>query len=246
MLLKNRAALVTGGKRIGAAVAEALAVRGADVALSFNRSREEAERAATAVRGHGRQAVTVRADLAEASSCEALVRQAASALGRLDVLVYMASLYVKTPFSDLTVDDWDRGLAIDLRAAFVCARATVPHMRAAGGGRIVLFADWTARSGRPTYTGYVPYYVAKAGAVALAESLAFELAADHILVNAVAPGPVRAPDDLDDASRDSVAQATPLGRWGGDEEVVKAVLALVESDFVTGETVRVDGGRHLR
>ena len=246
MQLKDRAALVTGGKRIGAAVAEALAARGADVALSFNRSREAAERTAAAVRGHGRRAVAVRADLAEASSCDELVRQAASAFGRLDILVHMASLYVKTPFDELTVDDWDRALAIDLRAAFVCARAAAPHMRAAGGGRIVLFSDWTARSGRPTYTGYVPYYVAKAGAVALAESLAFELAADHILVNAVAPGPVRAPDDLDGVSRDSVARATPLGRWGGDEEIVKAVLALVESDFVTGETVRVDGGRHLR
>ena len=246
MQLKDRAALVTGGKRIGAAVAEALAARGADVALSFNRSREAAERTAAAVRGHGRRAVAVRADLAEASSCDELVRQAASAFGRLDILVHMASLYVKTPFSELTVDDWDRALAIDLRAAFVCARAAAPHMRAAGGGRIVLFSDWTARSGRPTDTGYTPYYVAKAGAVALAESLAFELATDHILVNAVAPGPVRAPDDLDDAARDSVARATPLGRWGGDEEIVKAVLALVESDFVTGETVRVDGGRHLR
>jgi len=246
MQLKDRAALVTGGKRIGAAVAEALAARGADVALSFNRSREEAERAAAAVRGHGRRAVAVRADLAEASSCDELVRQAASAFGRLDILVHMASLYVKTPFNELTVDDWDRALAIDLRAAFVCARAAAPHMRAAGGGRIVLFSDWTARSGRPTDTGYTPYYVAKAGAVALAESLAFELAADHILVNTVAPGPILAPDDLDDASRDSVARATPLGRWGGDEEIVKAVLALVESDFVTGETVRVDGGRHLR
>ena len=246
MQLKDRAALVTGGKRIGAAVAEALAARGADVALSFNRSREAAERTAAAVRGHGRRAVAVRADLAEASSCDELVGQAVSAFGRLDILVHMASLYVKTPFDELTVDDWDRALAIDLRAAFVCARAAAPHMRAAGGGRIVLFSDWTARSGRPTDTGYVPYYVAKAGAVALAESLAFELAADHILVNAVAPGPVRAPDDLDGASRDSVARATPLGRWGGDEEIVKAVLALVESDFVTGETVRVDGGRHLR
>ena len=246
MQLKDRAVLVTGGKRIGAAVAEALAARGADVALSFNRSREEAERAAAAVRGHGRQAVTVRADLADASSCDELVQQAASALGRLDVFVHMASLYVRTPFTELTVDDWDRALAIDLRAAFVCARAAAPHMRAVGGGRIVLFSDWTARSGRPTYTGYLPYYVAKAGAVALVESLAFELAGDSILVNAVAPGPVRAPDDLDDASRERVARATPLGRWGGDDEIVKVVLALVESDFVTGETVRVDGGRHLR
>jgi NAD(P)-dependent dehydrogenase (short-subunit alcohol dehydrogenase family) len=119
-------------------------------------------------------------------------------------------------------------------------------MRAVGGGRIVVFSDWTAQSGRPTYEGYVPYYVAKAGAVALAEALAFELAPDQILVNAIAPGPVRAPDRLDDASREAVIRATPIARWGGDEEIVKAVLALVESDFVTGETIRVDGGRHLR
>ena len=246
MHVTDRAALVTGGKRIGAAVAVALAERGADVAMSYNRSRDEAERAAEAVRALGRQAFTAAADLSDAAACAELVRGAASSLGRLDVLVHMASVYERTPFDELTPEHWDRGLAVDLRAAFLCARAAAPHMRAGGGGRIVLFSDWTSRSGRPTYTGFTPYYVAKAGAVALAEALAFELAPDQILVNAVAPGPVRAPDDLDATTRETVARATPLGRWGGDEEIVKAVLALIESDFVTGETVRVDGGRHLR
>jgi len=246
MQLTGRGALVTGGRRIGAAVAEALAAHGADVALSFNRSRDEAERAAKAIRTCGRQAFIASVDLSKASACDEIVRASAEALGRLDVLVHMASVYTKTPFDELTSDAWDRSLAVDLRAAFLCARAAVPHMRAVGGGRIVVFSDWTAQSGRPTYEGYVPYYVAKAGAVALAEALAFELAPDQILVNAIAPGPVRAPDRLDDASREAVIRATPIARWGGDEEIVKAVLALVESDFVTGETIRVDGGRHLR
>ena len=158
----------------------------------------------------------------------------------------MASVYTQTPFDQLTVEDWDRSLAVDLRAAFLCARAAVPHMRAAGGGRIVMFSDWTAKSGRPTYTGYLPYYVAKAGSVALAEALAFELAPDQILVNSIAPGPIRAPAQLGKAVQEEVIRATPLSRWGGDEEIVKTVLWLIESDFVTGETIRVDGGRHLR
>ena len=109
-----------------------------------------------------------------------------------------------------------------------------------------MFSDWTAKSGRPTYTGYLPYYVAKAGSVALAEALAFELAPDQILVNSIAPGPIRAPAQLGKAVQEEVIRATPLSRWGGDEEIVKTVLWLIESDFVTGETIRVDGGRHLR
>jgi NAD(P)-dependent dehydrogenase (short-subunit alcohol dehydrogenase family) len=110
----------------------------------------------------------------------------------------------------------------------------------------VLFSDWIAASGRPRYPGYLPYYVAKRSVMALAEGLALELAADNILVNAVAPGPILAPDETTEAERKAVEDATPLGRWGGPEEIVKIVLALIESDFVTGETVRVDGGRHVR
>jgi NAD(P)-dependent dehydrogenase (short-subunit alcohol dehydrogenase family) len=92
----------------------------------------------------------------------------------------------------------------------------------------------------------VPYYVAKTGVIALTEALALELAGDNILVNAIAPGPILAPPGTTDEELETVEKATPLGRWGGEIEIAKTVLALLDSDFVTGETIRVDGGRHLR
>src|SRR4051795_9263888 len=110
---------------------------------------------------------------------------------------------------------------VDLRAAFLCARAAVPHMRRSGGGRIINFSDWVAASGRPRYRGFVPYYVAKAGAIALSEALALELAGDNILVNAIAPGPILAPPGTSAEESDKVEQATPLGRWGGEIEIAK-------------------------
>ena len=246
MNLADRAVLITGGKRIGAAVASALAAGGADVALSYNRSRADTEKAAATVEGMGRRAVVIQADLSRPDDCARLVTGAAETLGRLDILVNMASIYARTAFDELTERDWNRGLAVDLKAAFLCARAVVPHMRARSGGRIVNFADWVAASGRPRYPGFLPYYVAKCGVIALTEALALELAGDQILVNAIAPGPIRPPDHLDETAVAEVERATPLGRWGGDQEIVKAVLALVETDFMTGETIRIDGGRHIR
>ena len=243
--LSGRAVLITGGKRIGEALATAFAAGGADVALSYRQSAADAERAAAAVRSAGRRGVAICADLTQPSACETLTDRAVEALGRLDILINMASVYVRQRFDALTEDEWDDGLAVDLKAAFLCAKAAVPHMRAQGGGRIVNFADWTAASGRPRYLGFLPYYVAKSGVIALTEALALELASDGILVNAVAPGPMIPPDHLDASAVAQVEQATPLGRWGGAEEVVKAVLALVTTDFMTGETLRVDGGRHL-
>jgi NAD(P)-dependent dehydrogenase (short-subunit alcohol dehydrogenase family) len=119
-------------------------------------------------------------------------------------------------------------------------------MREQGGGRIINFSDWIARSGRPRYVGYVPYYVAKAGIIALTEVLALELAPDNVLVNAIAPGPIVAPPGTTAEESRAVEEATPLGRWGGEMEIAKAVRLLIESDFITGETIRVDGGRHLK
>ena len=243
---RGKTALITGGRRIGLLVAEELARRGADVALSYARSRDEAEEGANRVHAAGRQAVTIRADLSSPDECRAAVTRTVEALGRLDILINMASVYVRKPFDDLRVADWNAPLEVDLRAAFLCAHAATPHMRAQGGGRIINFSDWVARSGRPRYPGYVPYYVAKAGVIALTEMLALELAADNILVNAIAPGPILAPPETSDAEFKAVQDATPLGRWGGESEIVKAVLALIDSDFITGETIRVDGGRHLR
>ena len=118
-------------------------------------------------------------------------------------------------------------------------------MRLRGGGRIINFTDWTAASNRPRYRGYIPYYVSKMGIIGLTESLALEMASENILVNAIAPGPIIPPPDLSKKKIKKVKENTPLGRWGGAQEIVKLVLNLVESDFITGECIRVDGGRHI-
>jgi len=244
--LTKKVALITGGKRIGLVVAGELAARGADVALSYARSKTEAEQAADLVRAADRRAATFQTDLSRPDAAAVLVQSVVDRFGRLDVLINMASVYVQRPFTDLTAADWDAVVDIDLRAAFLCAHAAVPHMRAQGGGRIINFSDWIAKSGRPRYVGYLLYYVAKAGVVALTEALALELAADNILVNAIAPGPILAPPGTNDEEARAVEEATPLGRWGGEIEIAKGVRALLDSDFITGETIRIDGGRHLK
>jgi NAD(P)-dependent dehydrogenase (short-subunit alcohol dehydrogenase family) len=244
--LKNKVALITGAKRIGATVAEELARRGVSVGLSYARSRPEAEQAAQRVRDVGTRSETFEADLSSPEACHSLVSRTAETFGRLDILITMASVYKERAFDDLRVSDWNGVIDIDLRAAFLCAHAAVPHMRAQGGGRSVTFSDWIAKSGRPRYPGFLPYYVAKAGVIALTEALALELAPHNILVNAVAPGPIVAPPQTTDAEKRAVEQATPLGRWGGEIEIAKAILALLDNDFITGETLRVDGGRHVQ
>jgi len=246
MDLAGKVALITGGKRIGLVVAGELASRGCDVAFSYGRSNAEAESGAERVRAAGRRSEIYQADLTQPSNCDALVTGVVSKLGRIDILINMASVYVSKPFDQIGVADWDASLNVDLRAAFLCARAAVPHMRRQGGGRIISFSDWLPRSGRPRYPGYLPYYVAKAGVIGLTEALALELAGDNILVNAIAPGPILAPPETTDDESKAVEKATPLGRWGGEIEIARGVLALLESDFITGETLRIDGGRHLK
>jgi len=246
VLLTDKAALITGGKRIGAAIAVELARKGMDVALSYQRSREEAEATAAEVRKAGRRGVVIQADLSRGPECARLVEEAVGALGRLDVLLNMASVYKQYSLEALDEDAWNSSINVDLRAAFLCSRAAIPHLRAAREGRIVNFSDWLAVSGRPRYPGYLPYYVAKRGVMGLTEALALELAPDHILVNAIAPGPILAPPDLTDEESKAVETATPLGRWGGESEIATAVLFLLESGFTTGETIRIDGGRHIK
>lgn len=246
MLLSGKVALVVGATRMGDSLARALASRGADVAFSYRNSRAESEAAATLVRGLGRRALVTPCDVTDVEAVQAMVDTVAAELGRLDVLVMMASRYDYVPFDALGVEAMDAQLGVDMRGTFLCMRACVSHMRAAGGGRMITFSDWTAASARPRYTGYSGYYVAKAGVKALTETFALELAPDNILVNSIAPGPILAPDAFDDEARQRVEEATPLGRWGGADEIAKTVIALVDSDFITGETIRVDGGRHLR
>jgi NAD(P)-dependent dehydrogenase (short-subunit alcohol dehydrogenase family) len=245
MELTNKVAVITGGKRIGRVVAQVLAGRGMDVVLSYRWSKQEADDTVVDVVAAGRRATTVVADVGRPEDCRAIIAHAMATFGRIDVLVNMASIYRSTPLETLTVEYWDTDIDVNLRSAFLCAHAAMPHMRAVGGGRIVNFADWLARSGRPHYKGFTSYYVAKAGVIALTESLALEGAHDNILVNAIAPGPIVPPPDMSQDEIDEVARATPVGHWGGEAEIARAVVLLCETDFITGETVRVDGGRHI-
>jgi NAD(P)-dependent dehydrogenase (short-subunit alcohol dehydrogenase family) len=243
---KDKVALITGGRRIGAVVAETLAKAGVDIALVYNRSQSEAADTQSAVIALGRRAIVVQADVSDDTACNDAVKETVRQLGRIDILINMASLYASKPFEQLTAADWDRQLAVDLRASFLFSHAAAPHMKQGGGGRIINFTDWIAASARPRYPGYLPYYVAKSGVKALTEALALELAGDQILVNAIAPGPILAPPEMSKEESDAVVRSTPLGRWGGETEIAKTVMFLIESDFVTGETIRVDGGRHVR
>ena len=244
--LSGKVAIVTGGNSgIGEATAHLFAREGAKVSILARRE-AEGHAVEAAIRSEGGECLFIPCDVMERASVDSAIAKAVAHFGRLDILINMASVYVERAFDDLTAADWNAVIDVELRGAFLCSHAAAPHMRRRGGGRIINFSDWIARSGRPRYIGYVPYYVAKSGVIALTEALAVELAAYNILVNALAPGPILAPKGTTAEELKTVEDATPLGRWGGEIEIAKVVLGLLDSDFITGETVRVDGGRHLR
>lgn len=244
MEIAGKVALINGGARMGDAVGRALGERGCSVVFSWRGSRAAAESAAADVAALGVGTGVVQADARDTQQVERAVAEAARKFGRLDILVNMASTYIRTPLERLDDAAWREGIDNNARSAFLFSIHAAPHMRRAGGGRIVNFADWLPASGRPRYQGFLPYYVGKAAVVALTESLALELAPD-ILVNAVAPGPALPPPDMTSEEQEAVVKATPLRRWGGPVEMARAAVFLVETDFITGECIRVDGGRHL-
>ncbi len=241
---RGKAALITGGARMGEAVAGALAARGCAVSLTWRTSRDSAERVAGLARDAGVQAMAVQADGRDGSQVARAVDETARQLGRLDIQVNMASTYVRVPLDQLDERAWQEGVENNARTAFLFSMQAARHMKRAGGGRIVNLSDWLPASGRPRYRGFLPYYTGKAAVKALTEGLALELAPE-ILVNAVAPGPILPPPGLSKEEYEKVVAATPLRRWGGPEEVARLVLFLVETEFVTGECIRADGGRHL-
>jgi NAD(P)-dependent dehydrogenase (short-subunit alcohol dehydrogenase family) len=249
MELKGKVALITGGARIGQTVAEELARGGCSVALTYRASRTQALNTVRRVESLGARGTAIRADLTRSVLLKSIIEKVVRTFGRLDILVNMASHYERIPLPELEKTStrhaaFEKNIAVDLRCAYELSLLAAPHMKKGGGGRIINFLDWVVASGRPRYRGYIPYYTAKAGLKGLTEILALELA-PTVLVNAIAPGPILAPAGLPRSDNKEVLANTPLGRWGGAEEIAKAVLFFVQSDFVTGETLRVDGGRHL-
>ena len=238
----GKVALVTGGARIGQVVASALANRGCSLSLTYRGSRDAAAATAQSARNAGVKATVLRADATNEADIVAAVGETVKSLGRLDILINMAAIYEKTPNPDGSL--WSAIQDANAKSAFLYSIHSAPIMKQNGSGRIVNFSDWLPVTGRPHYKDYVPYYVSKASVAALTEALALQLAPE-ILVNAIAPGPILAPPTLTPDENTQVLEATPLARWGGAEEIAKTVMFFVETDFVTGEFIRVDGGRHL-
>lgn len=244
--LAGKVALITGTRRIGGAVGLGLARDGADVALTWRRSREPAEKAAAAVREAGRRALTLQLDVGSQEAVEQAVARVAADLGGIDILVNVASIYERVPLEASGARDWDRNMSVNARGAYLCSRAVIPEMRRRGGGSIINFADWLPASRRPRDRRYPAYYASKAAVIGVTEALALETAGEGIRVNAIAPGPILPHEGITAEEDAEVRRNTPMGRWGGEEAVVQAVRALLMCTFVTGEVIRVDGGRHLR
>lgn len=244
MDIKNKVSLITGAARIGRVIAISLAERGSHIVLTYNRSKEIVHETITEVQRCGVKGLAIKADLTRGEEGREVVGAIIEECGRIDVVVNMASVYEQIPFEEITLPDLDRNLAVHLEAPFLIAQAVAPHMRRQGQGKIINFADWLPASHRPRYKNQLAYYVSKAAAIALTESLALELAPE-ITVNCIAPGPILKPEDLTEEEDLEVVTGTPLRRWGKAEEIAQEVIALIEGDFRTGECIRVDGGRHL-
>jgi len=241
--LKGKRALVTGSAvRVGRVIALKIAERGADVAVHYNRSADQAESAAEEIRAFGVKAVTVQGDVTRAGEVDRIAEEIEAGLGPLDVLVNNASIYYPKPFDELTEEDWDRNLAVNAKAPFLLARRIAPGMKSRGRGKIVNIVDWAAE--RP-YKGYLPYCASKAALVNLTKSLALALSPE-VQVNGVAPGPILLPEDFTAEEIEAVKRAVPLKRVGSPEDIAATVLFLIEgTDFMTGSIVTVDGGRMI-
>ncbi|MGE0224888.1 MAG: SDR family NAD(P)-dependent oxidoreductase [Acetobacteraceae bacterium] len=236
--LSNRIALVTGASRgIGRAIAVALAEAGADVAVNYRERSVEAEAVADLIRGLGQRAVTVAADVSDATQVASTIQHVEAALGPVDILVNNAGIGLVRSVDDLTEAEFDLTVAVNLKSAFLCTQAVIPRMRARGWGRIVNISSGAARGAGGVG---VHYNASKAGMEGLTRGYAARLVKDGITVNAVAPSLIET-----DMVRGGVASSPariPLGRFGTPEECAQAVLMVIGNGYMTGQTVQVNGG----
>jgi len=240
--LEGKAALVTGaGIRVGRAIALALAGAGADVAVHYRSSKPQAEETARTVRSSGRRALAVEADLARPQECRRAVREAAAGLGGLDLLVHSASNFHRASLAETDEELWDSAMNVNARAGYLLAREAAPMLKERRG-RIVLVSDFLALD---PARNYLAHSVSKFAVEGLVRALAVELAPE-ISVNGVAPGTVLVPDGTPVEEAEKLARRVPLKRNGDPEDVALTVLFLCAGpSFITGQVIRVDGGKSL-
>jgi 3-oxoacyl-[acyl-carrier protein] reductase len=236
--LNNRVALVTGGSRgIGRAIAVSLAEAGASIAVNYRDKAAEARNVGETIRGAGGRAMAVGADVSQAAEVAAMMAAVERELGPVDVLINNAGIGLVRTVDELTEDDFDRTIAVNLKSVFLCTQAVVPGMRARKWGRIVNISSGAARGAG----GVGPHYNAsKAGMEGMTRGYAARLVKDGITVNAVAPSLIET-----DMVRSGVASSPariPLGRFGTPEECAQAVLMVIGNAYMTGQTIALSGG----
>ena len=238
--LNDRIALVTGGSRgIGKAIALTLADAGAAVAVNYRERSDEAEAVAAAIRKNGGRAEVFSADVSDRSAVQGMVRDIEDRLGPIDILINNAGIAAIRTIDEITEAEFDRSIAVNLKSVFLCTQAVLPRMRARRWGRIVNLSSIGARIGAGSVS--VAYGASKAGVEGLTRAYAVRLAQEGVTVNAIAPGLIDTEmgKPLLDAG---VAARIPVGRAGTGDEIAQAVLLLVRNDFMTGQTVAVNGG----
>ena len=244
MNLKGSVVLITGAaRRVGRVIALDLAERGAHVIVHYHRSKNDAESLARTIRKKRRGGIhLLQADLGNMEEVHRLSRAAWSWKGRVDVLIHNASSFYPIPLGEVTEEQWDDLFATNAKAPFFLSQDLGKKMFRRGKGKIVCIGDWAAYH---PYPKFLPYCAAKAALLALSKGLARTLA-PKVQVNAVLPGPVMWPEDLNDKKKKAVLEKTPLGRAGSPQDVASAVRFLIEgNDFMTGSELHVDGGRHI-
>jgi 3-oxoacyl-[acyl-carrier protein] reductase len=238
--LNNRVALVTGGSRgIGAAVALALAEAGAAVAVNYRTRADGADAVAAKIKASGGRSMTVAADVSQSTVVAAMVEDVTKALGPVDILINNAGIAIVRRVADLTEAEFDQTIAVNLKSAFLCTQAVLPAMRAGKWGRIVNITSGAARG-----AGSIgPHYNAsKAGMEGLTRGYAARLVKEGITVNSVAPSLIET-DMM--GGRTDLAGNIPLGRLGQPDEVAHAVLMVLGNDYMTGQTIALNGGMNF-
>lgn len=234
---------MTGGaRRIGRAIALALAAKGMNVVVNYNRSRREAQETVMEARALGANAIAIKADVTREGDVERLFRKTLHAFGRVDALINNAALFERAYITSMPLASWERMIRTNLTGVFLCSREAARAMLAQrDGGKIVNIADWTPEQ---PIKGYAHYSASKAGVVALTRALALELA-PKITVNCVAPGAILLPKHYGPTYVSTMLKSIPLKRFGTPDEVAHAVIFLLENDYATGSVLTIDGGRSL-
>lgn len=241
--LAGRTALITGGNTgIGRAVALGFADEGADVAINWIAREDEAHSLVTAIEAKGRRAIAVRADVSAEREVRAMLDHVVGTFGQLDILVNNAGIQRPQALTEMSVEDWDRMLAVHLRGAFLCTREAARHMMARAGGRIIFTCSQLGYIGRERYSAYS---TAKAGLIVFMRSIAKELAPHGILVNGVSPGLIDTGfDPLGDDALRAHAASLPLKRLGTPEDIVSGYVFLAsdEARYYCGQLLHPNGG----